>query len=313
MEKLNVSNKQATTNTNQADEAAKAPAKTDFAQLLQQKAGENAQQTAGQQATSQARGQLQQHAGRAAMNQSAQGAAMSQANQQAAANAMPRTMKPMVQNPHLAKVQQATKQFDQQLAQAKQSTVEGQKVMGDIRSEAKAQDLTRSADRSTDTTRAEVRSEVNRGVGKEMAVDSKVRAEAQQQAMRNLQGNRTALRDSAIHGVGSVGESGRNQAAAEVKGARKPQEIPQEILDKLVEEVRVGVNENGQSEFQIDLKDGVLQGMSLKVTAENGKVNCQFIGGDNSAKNFIESSQGALARALEGKGLSLDRLSVATA
>lgn len=312
MEKFNVnSNKPTTTSTSQADEAAKAPPKTDFAQLLQ-KTGEATQQAAGQQLANQAQNQAQQHAGRAVMNQSAQGAAMSQAHQQAAANAMPRSMKPMVQNPHLAKLQQASKQFDQQLAQAKQSTVEGQKVLGDIRSEAKNQDMTRSTDRSVDVHKAEVRGEVNRKHGNEVAVDAKARAEAQQQSMRTLQNSRRAMRDASIHGIGGVGETQRNKAAGEVKGARKPQEIPQEILDKLVEEVRVGVNAEGKSEFQIDLKEGVLQGMTLKVTAEGGKVQCNFVGGDNSAKNFIEASQGSLARALEGKGLSLDALTVAT-
>jgi hypothetical protein len=221
-------------------------------------------------------------------------------------------MKPMVQNPHLAKLQQAAKQFDQQLAQAKQSTVEGQRVLGDIRSEAKNQDQTRTADRSVDVHKAETRSEVNRKHGNEVAVDAKARAEAQQQSMRTLQDSRRAMRDASIHGIGGVGETQRNQGAAEVKGARKAREIPQEILDKLVEEVRVGVNAEGKSEFQIDLKEGVLQGMTLKVTAEDGKVQCNFVGGDNSAKNFIEASQGALARSLEKKGLRLDALTVAT-
>lgn len=217
------------------------------------------------------------------------------------------------QNPQLAKLQEAGKKFDAQLKLAKDSSMRGSKAMRQASQEHKVADLGRNEARSVDTQRGEMRGEMHQQQRAQQFGEAKVKAEAQQMAQKNLNKARTQMRSELMSGVGAVGKAGKKAAAVEVKGARKPQEIPQELIDKLVDGVRVGVNEVGHAEFQIDLKDGVMQGMTLKVSSNNGKVVCQFVGGDSSAKNFIESSEGALSRALESKGLRLEKLSVNTA
>lgn len=85
-------------------------------------------------------------------------------------------------------------------------------------------------------------------------------------------------------------------------------QIPPEMLEKLVSTVYLAVTEKGLKEFQIELKDGVLKGAFLKITAENGKVGLSFSGLDAQTKNLVESSKGDLMRRLEKKGLKLARL-----
>lgn len=92
--------------------------------------------------------------------------------------------------------------------------------------------------------------------------------------------------------------------------ARPVQKIPEAILEKLAAAVRLGVNAQGLTEFQVDLKEGVLAGASMKVTAKDGKVSLTFLGLDTQNRNLVESSKGELMRKLGSKGLTLDRLNV---
>jgi hypothetical protein len=99
--------------------------------------------------------------------------------------------------------------------------------------------------------------------------------------------------------------------AAEAKAAaHEVKQIPPELLEKLVSTVHLAVNQRGMKEFQIELKEGVLSGATLKISAEDGKVALKFMGLDAHKKNLIESSKGDLMRKLEGKGLRLARLEV---
>jgi hypothetical protein len=72
----------------------------------------------------------------------------------------------------------------------------------------------------------------------------------------------------------------------------------------------VGVNERGLMEFRVELKEGILQGATLKVDAKDGKIQLRFEGLEGHAKNLVSASEGELARRLEAKGLRLDALVV---
>jgi hypothetical protein len=89
-------------------------------------------------------------------------------------------------------------------------------------------------------------------------------------------------------------------------GARLPADVLQSIVDK----VFVGMNKEGLSEFHIQFKDNVLAGSSLKISAKNGKVSATFTTTNANVKRLIQSSEGDLARAFDGKGMSLERLEV---
>ncbi|MBN2359073.1 MAG: hypothetical protein JXR83_06440 [Deltaproteobacteria bacterium] len=273
--------------------------KVDFAKVLQSKTGE----TAGNAARQQGAQALAQQATQAG----AQQAAMAQSK---AAMGQPQiSNRPLPINPHLSKVKEAAKQFDLQLGKAKAASVEQKQVMHQQRAEGKALDHARASERASDVAKTEAHSEVVRGESSTAAAETRAKSAAQ--AMNHAHHAGKQASRNAIEGLGAQpAETAKGNAATEVKRTRRPREIPQELLDKLVEEVRVGVNAAGQSEFQIDLKQGVLQGMSLRVTSNNGKVSCTFVGGDNHARNLIESSEQRLSRALDKVGLQLESLKV---
>jgi hypothetical protein len=100
------------------------------------------------------------------------------------------------------------------------------------------------------------------------------------------------------------------QQAQAAQAAHEVKQIPPELLEKLVSTVHLAVNQRGLKEFQIELKEGVLSGATLKISAEGGKIALKFIGLDGHKKNLIESSKGELMRKLEAKGLKLSRLEV---
>jgi hypothetical protein len=88
------------------------------------------------------------------------------------------------------------------------------------------------------------------------------------------------------------------------------QQIPEAILEKLASNVWMGVNEKGMSTFRIELKDGVLQGASVQVSADGGKISLTIEGLDGGARNLVMASRGSLMRKLESKGLQLEEISV---
>ncbi len=134
------------------------------------------------------------------------------------------------------------------------------------------------------------------------------------------------LANAAIDGNGQGGGGGGNKrehpgapahsvaapvaAAAGPSAAHEVKQIPPELLEKLVSTVYLAVNQKGLREFQIELKEGVLSGATLKISADDGKISLRFIGLDAQKQNLIESSKGELMRKLEKKGLRLARLDV---
>jgi hypothetical protein len=99
------------------------------------------------------------------------------------------------------------------------------------------------------------------------------------------------------------------QAAQAPKRASEVHQLTQELIDKIVSAIHTAHVADGRTEMHIDLKGTLLDGVRLKVSAENGKVKCSFEGCDKSLKNLIESSKGALMRGLSKRGLSLVSLS----
>ncbi len=93
-------------------------------------------------------------------------------------------------------------------------------------------------------------------------------------------------------------------------GSERLRAIANEIAQKIVEHVRVGTNAAGNAEFQIDLRGDVLGGMSIKISAKNGKISAVFSGKDREALKMIEQQRDGLKSALSGRGLSLEDLKV---
>ncbi|PTL80509.1 flagellar hook-length control protein FliK [Vitiosangium sp. GDMCC 1.1324] len=93
-------------------------------------------------------------------------------------------------------------------------------------------------------------------------------------------------------------------------GSERLRAIANEIAQKIVERVRVGTNAAGNAEFQIDLRNDVLSGLSIKLTAKNGKIQAVFSGSNREVLKMLEEQRDGLKNALAGRGLTLEELRV---
>ncbi|MCP3141420.1 flagellar hook-length control protein FliK [Pyxidicoccus xibeiensis] len=89
-------------------------------------------------------------------------------------------------------------------------------------------------------------------------------------------------------------------------GSERLRAIATEIAQKIVERVRVGTNAAGNAEFQIDLRGDVLNGLSIKVSAKNGKISATFSGSNRDVLKLLEEHREGLKTALGGRGLKLE-------
>lgn len=92
----------------------------------------------------------------------------------------------------------------------------------------------------------------------------------------------------------------------EATGSERLRKVANELAQKIVERVRVGTNAAGRMEFQVDLRGDVLAGLSVKVSAHNGKIKAVFSGSDKDILKMIEEQGEALKNALSARGLSLE-------
>ncbi len=95
----------------------------------------------------------------------------------------------------------------------------------------------------------------------------------------------------------------------EASGSERLRKVANELAQKIVENVRVGTNASGRSEFQIDLRSNVLSGLSVKVSSHQGKISAVFSGSNKDVMKLIEEHSEALKKALADRGLSLEDLS----
>lgn len=111
------------------------------------------------------------------------------------------------------------------------------------------------------------------------------------------------------HAAAAIQKAKGAAGAEEAASARAVQQIPELILQALADKVYVGVNAEGLAEFRIELKEGILEGATLQVTAAEGGIKLQFHGLEGNAKRLVQASEGDLARRLGAKGLRLQSLS----
>ena len=94
----------------------------------------------------------------------------------------------------------------------------------------------------------------------------------------------------------------------DLAGSDRLRRIANEIAQKIVERVRVGTNKAGASEFQIDLRQDVLSGLSIKVSSRHGRISMVFAGRDGDTLKQLEAQAEGLKEALSQRGLQLDQM-----
>ena len=91
------------------------------------------------------------------------------------------------------------------------------------------------------------------------------------------------------------------------EGARA---IATEIAQKIVERVRVGTDRAGRAEFQIELRGDVLSGLSIRISAGNGKIQASFTASDRAVTKLLRKNADQLRQALGKRGLTLEELRI---
>lgn len=104
----------------------------------------------------------------------------------------------------------------------------------------------------------------------------------------------------------SLGTNLETSATVQVQGRR----IPTEMLDKIVDQARVGVNAAGSPEFQFDLKGDVLGGMKMRMSMEEGQLKAIFVAENPEIRKFIDGNLQDLRRHLEDRGIHIRDLEV---
>ena len=212
-----------------------------------------------------------------------------------------------------SRIMEQAKSFQQSLSTIRQDTKTDQETKTKDRSEGMANIREAVQERVSDIDeRQEVQKEVNAEEDKVAAQERENVDSAVQSSTDRPDRDKQQNQDQEQHDGGQPAI----EAAAPVEQAQQlgytsaTKQIPDAILEKLASNVWMGINEKGLNTFRIELKEGVLQGASVQVSAEGSKISLRIDGLDSNAQNLIEASKGSLMRKLASKGLELEELSV---
>jgi hypothetical protein len=90
--------------------------------------------------------------------------------------------------------------------------------------------------------------------------------------------------------------------------ASKLRALAQEIINRIVERVRVGSNAEGLPEFQLELHSSVLAGLLIKVSSNRGRIRAVFSSHDPAVLKALRGGAKELTDALSARGIPLEAL-----
>lgn len=88
------------------------------------------------------------------------------------------------------------------------------------------------------------------------------------------------------------------------------QKIPPQVLDHIVQHIRVGLNKNLDKEIQIDLSEKVFRGLSLKVALKDGQLQITFLTASPDVRRLFNSSKLEIRESLKNKGYGVEFIKV---
>ena len=104
--------------------------------------------------------------------------------------------------------------------------------------------------------------------------------------------------------------SPQQTTTSETKGSAGGARIPENALRALVKLCQVRVNPKGLTEFSIELRDDVLAGSKMNISANGRRISATFVSDDANTRRLLKASEGDLARAFDNAGLSLENFRV---
>lgn len=97
-------------------------------------------------------------------------------------------------------------------------------------------------------------------------------------------------------------------ALKEAVGTKK---LDQEVINQVVQFVKISKNEKGEKEMELQFRDKVFKGLRLKVAAVgNGKVNVHFLSSDDETKSIFEAGKDDILKALSRQGIEVEEFLV---
>lgn len=96
------------------------------------------------------------------------------------------------------------------------------------------------------------------------------------------------------------------QSASLLQNVQNLQKIPPQVLDNIVQYIRVGLNKNLDKEIHLDLSDKIFKGLSLRVALSSGKLQVTFVTHHADVRRVFEASTNDIRQALQGKGHVVD-------
>jgi len=91
---------------------------------------------------------------------------------------------------------------------------------------------------------------------------------------------------------------------------QSPGQIPKQVLDQLVQYIRVSVGKKLDKEMHLDLSEKVFKGLSLKVVSRDGKVEVYFLTRHPDTRRLFEASKADILSQLAEKGVNVSSLEV---
>ncbi len=99
-------------------------------------------------------------------------------------------------------------------------------------------------------------------------------------------------------------------AVKDLQNIKHLQKIPPQVLDQIVQHIRIGMNKNLDKEIQLDLSEKIFKGLSLRVSSHQGKLQVFFITRNPDVKRLFESQKQQIHLALEQKGFGVGKIQV---
>jgi len=96
----------------------------------------------------------------------------------------------------------------------------------------------------------------------------------------------------------------------ELKSLNNVREIPKQVLDQIVQYVRIGLNKDLNKEIQVDLSEKIFKGLSLRVTSNRGLVQVTFLTGNAEVRRLFESNKNQMTQELKQKGIQVEKIQV---
>lgn len=87
-------------------------------------------------------------------------------------------------------------------------------------------------------------------------------------------------------------------------------QMSQEVMNKIIQYVRVGINTKGEKEIQMELHEKIFRGLKLRIIAKDGKVHVHFTSADKKGREVMEKNKNGIKDALAKKGIEVDEILV---